>query len=82
MRVRVVRKGRRGCGIGGGDFLLAREYGADVLGVDLSRNMLVVARERAALPDAGAALQGACACMRVCGIGCVHLRFAFPLPHT
>jgi phosphoethanolamine N-methyltransferase len=42
-----------GCGIGGGDFLMAREYGAHVLGIDLSRNMLEMARTSAALPQNG-----------------------------
>ena len=34
-----------GCGIGGGDFLMAREYGAHVLGIDLSRSMLTCASQ-------------------------------------
>ncbi len=37
-----------GCGIGGGDFLLAEKFGADVLGMDLSANMIGIAWERAA----------------------------------
>ena len=35
-----------GCGIGGGDFIMARDYKADVLGVDLSSNMIGVAWSR------------------------------------
>ncbi|XP_077982671.1 uncharacterized protein LOC144437578 [Glandiceps talaboti] len=35
-----------GCGIGGGDFYMAKTYGASVLGVDLSCNMIEVAMER------------------------------------
>ena len=42
-----------GCGIGGGDFLMAREYKVSVLGVDLSQNMLSIAAERAVLPENG-----------------------------
>ena len=37
-----------GCGIGGGNFYMAREYGAEVLGIDLSQNMLAIAHEREA----------------------------------
>jgi len=33
-----------GCGLGGHDFLMAENYGAIIDGVDLSKNMLVVAR--------------------------------------
>jgi len=33
-----------GCGIGGSSFYMAQKYGATVLGVDLSRNMLKVAQ--------------------------------------
>ncbi|XP_029467405.1 phosphomethylethanolamine N-methyltransferase-like isoform X2 [Rhinatrema bivittatum] len=35
-----------GCGIGGGDFYMAKEYGVEVLGVDLSSNMVEIAMER------------------------------------
>ena len=42
-----------GCGIGGGDFLMAKEYGAHVLGIDLSRNMLAIARDCAASAENG-----------------------------
>lgn len=35
-----------GCGLGGAAFLLARERGARVHGIDLSRNMLALAAER------------------------------------
>ena len=34
-----------GCGTGGSAFYLARKYGVDVLGVDLSSNMLAIANE-------------------------------------
>jgi phosphoethanolamine N-methyltransferase len=34
------------CGIGGGAFYISKTYGARVLGVDLSRNMLNIAEER------------------------------------
>lgn len=34
-----------GCGIGGSAFYLARQYGADVHGVDLSTNMVSIANE-------------------------------------
>lgn len=36
-----------GCGIGGGDFLMADKYGVYVHGVDLSVNMILIAMERA-----------------------------------
>ncbi|XP_070574723.1 uncharacterized protein [Ptychodera flava] len=36
-----------GCGIGGGDFYMAKTYGTEVLGVDLSCNMIEIAMERA-----------------------------------
>lgn len=36
-----------GCGIGGGDFYMAENYGAEVLGIDLSVNMISIALERA-----------------------------------
>jgi phosphoethanolamine N-methyltransferase len=35
-----------GCGLGGGAFYLAQQYGARVHGLDLSTNMLALARER------------------------------------
>lgn len=37
-----------GCGIGGGDFLMAEKYGVYVHGIDLSVNMVLIALERAA----------------------------------
>ncbi|KAK7922405.1 hypothetical protein WMY93_009307 [Mugilogobius chulae] len=37
-----------GCGIGGGDFYMAKTFGVDVLGLDLSENMVDIALERAA----------------------------------
>uniref|UniRef100_A0A8C4EW58 phosphoethanolamine N-methyltransferase n=1 Tax=Dicentrarchus labrax TaxID=13489 RepID=A0A8C4EW58_DICLA len=36
-----------GCGIGGGDFYMAKTFGAEVLGLDLSDNMVDIAMERA-----------------------------------
>lgn len=36
-----------GCGIGGGDFLMAKEYGVIVNGIDLSTNMINLALQRA-----------------------------------
>ncbi|XP_040184807.1 phosphomethylethanolamine N-methyltransferase-like isoform X2 [Rana temporaria] len=36
-----------GCGIGGGDFYMAKTYGVEVLGMDLSSNMVEIAMERA-----------------------------------
>lgn len=36
-----------GCGIGGGDFLMSEKYGVEVLGIDLSSNMVAIAWERA-----------------------------------
>jgi len=35
-----------GCGIGGGDLLMAKKYGVDVYGIDLSANMLNIAKDR------------------------------------
>ena len=43
-----------GCGIGGGDFYIAAEYGAFVHGLDLSSNMVLIGLERTAT-TAGAA---------------------------
>lgn len=37
-----------GCGIGGGDFYMARAYGCYVYGIDLSVNAVLSALERAA----------------------------------
>ncbi|XP_066525502.1 phosphoethanolamine methyltransferase isoform X2 [Hoplias malabaricus] len=36
-----------GCGIGGGDFYMAKNYRVEVLGMDLSANMVEIAMERA-----------------------------------
>ncbi|CAM4618017.1 unnamed protein product [Leuciscus chuanchicus] len=36
-----------GCGIGGGDFYMSKTFGAEVLGMDLSSNMVEIAMERA-----------------------------------
>ncbi|XP_071700550.1 phosphoethanolamine N-methyltransferase 2-like [Rutidosis leptorrhynchoides] len=36
-----------GCGIGGGDFYMAENFGANVVGIDLSVNMIALALERA-----------------------------------
>ncbi|XP_023814860.1 phosphoethanolamine N-methyltransferase isoform X1 [Oryzias latipes] len=36
-----------GCGIGGGDFYMAKTFGVEVLGLDLSDNMVEIAAERA-----------------------------------
>ncbi|KAG7230393.1 hypothetical protein INR49_024499 [Caranx melampygus] len=36
-----------GCGIGGGDFYMAKTFGVEVLGLDLSDNMVGIAMERA-----------------------------------
>lgn len=36
-----------GCGIGGGDFFMAKEYKVEVIGMDLSSNMVGIAYERA-----------------------------------
>ncbi|XP_019944292.2 phosphoethanolamine methyltransferase isoform X1 [Paralichthys olivaceus] len=36
-----------GCGIGGGDFYMAKTFGVEVLGLDLSDNMVDIAMERA-----------------------------------
>uniref|UniRef100_A0A8C7Z0A2 phosphoethanolamine N-methyltransferase n=1 Tax=Oryzias sinensis TaxID=183150 RepID=A0A8C7Z0A2_9TELE len=36
-----------GCGIGGGDFYMAKTFGVEVLGLDLSDNMVEIASERA-----------------------------------
>ncbi|XP_060771121.1 phosphoethanolamine methyltransferase isoform X1 [Neoarius graeffei] len=38
-----------GCGIGGGDFYMAKTFGVDVLGMDLSSNMVEIAMERAVI---------------------------------
>ncbi|PON79129.1 S-adenosyl-L-methionine-dependent methyltransferase [Trema orientale] len=36
-----------GCGIGGGDFCMAENFGVEVVGIDLSINMITLALERA-----------------------------------
>ncbi|XP_052431047.1 phosphoethanolamine methyltransferase isoform X2 [Carassius gibelio] len=36
-----------GCGIGGGDFYMAKTFGVEILGMDLSSNMVEIAMERA-----------------------------------
>lgn len=36
-----------GCGIGGGDFYMAEKYDVEVIGIDLSVNMISIALERA-----------------------------------
>ena len=36
-----------GAGIGGSAFLMAQRYGAEVIGIDLSSNMIGIALERA-----------------------------------
>lgn len=36
-----------GCGIGGGDFLMAEKFGVDILAMDLSANVIGIAWERA-----------------------------------
>ena len=35
-----------GCGIGGSCFYMAEKYGCQVIGIDLSKNMLDVANDR------------------------------------
>ncbi|XP_029917786.1 phosphoethanolamine methyltransferase isoform X2 [Myripristis murdjan] len=46
-----LRPGQRvldiGCGIGGGNFYMAKTFGVEVLGLDLSENMVDIAMERA-----------------------------------
>jgi phosphoethanolamine N-methyltransferase len=48
----ALEPGRRvldvGCGLGGSAFLMAREFGLRVDGIDLSRNMIAMAKERLA----------------------------------
>ena len=44
---KVSEKVQGRCGIGGGDFLMARRHGVSVLGIDLSRNMVDIAKQRA-----------------------------------
>lgn len=46
-----------GCGLGGSAFLMAREYGVEVDGVDLSRNMIALANQRLARHDLGGAVR-------------------------
>lgn len=47
----VLKAGQKvldvGCGIGGGDFYMAENFGVDVVGIDLSINMVSFALERA-----------------------------------
>ncbi|CAI5798008.1 phosphoethanolamine N-methyltransferase 3-like [Podarcis lilfordi] len=46
-----LKQGQRvldvGCGLGGSDFYMAKEFGVEVLGMDLSHNMVELALERA-----------------------------------
>ena len=55
-----------GCGIGGGDLYMAETFGVEVVGIDLSRNMVNIAIRRAA----GAWC--ACVCVPVCCAGDCH----------
>lgn len=47
----VLKPGQKvldvGCGIGGGDFYMAEKYDVEVLGIDLSINMISLALEHA-----------------------------------
>ena len=36
-----------GCGIGGGNFYMAEDFGVEVIGIDLSINMISIALDRA-----------------------------------
>ncbi|XP_063001910.1 uncharacterized protein LOC134412067 [Elgaria multicarinata webbii] len=51
MRMLDLKPGQQvldvGCGIGGSDFYMAKEFGVEVLGMDLSHNMVELALERA-----------------------------------
>ncbi|KAM6435061.1 uncharacterized protein PHA67_000688 isoform 3-T3 [Liasis olivaceus] len=51
VRLLDLKPGQRvldvGCGLGGSDFYLAKEFGVEVLGLDLSSNMVELALERA-----------------------------------
>ncbi|XP_034954128.2 ras and Rab interactor 1 isoform X2 [Zootoca vivipara] len=51
LRMLDLKKGQQvldvGCGLGGGDFYMAKEFGVEVLGMDLSHNMVELALERA-----------------------------------
>ena len=49
-----------GCGIGGGDFLMAEKYDVYVHGVDLSVNMVLIALDRAS--QAKKSKVGSCLC--------------------
>ncbi len=51
------------------DFYMAKDFGAVVLGIDLSQNMLAIAHERAADPANGA--QGLVLLSRLIAIGVV-----------
>lgn len=42
-----------GCGLGGAAFLMAREHGVRVHGIDVSRNMIALARERCRTEELG-----------------------------
>jgi phosphoethanolamine N-methyltransferase len=46
-----LKEGQRvldvGCGIGGGDFMMAEKYGVEVYGLDLSTNVICIAWDRA-----------------------------------
>jgi len=42
-----------GCGIGGSAFYMARNYGVDVYGIDLSQNMIGIAKEKRETKTAG-----------------------------
>ncbi|XP_061462316.1 uncharacterized protein LOC133374958 isoform X1 [Rhineura floridana] len=51
VRMLALKPGQRvldvGCGLGGSDFYMAKEFGVEVLGMDLSHNMVELALERA-----------------------------------
>ena len=81
----ALKSGQRvldvGCGLGGAAFLMSRDYGVQVTGIDLSANMAAGARQRTArygLADSVDIIQGDCLKFHdTSGFNAIHSRDVF-----